>query len=70
MTADNPYGGGVDGIEITEWIIVADNKNMIYNVKMFETTNVYAFDLKKINFDAKELTYLKLDKPQMPIQLN
>ena len=70
LTADNPYGGGVDGIEITEWIIVADNKNMIYNVKMFETTNVYAFDLKKINFDAKELTYLKLDKTQMPIQLN
>jgi len=70
LTADNPYGGGVDGLEITEWIIVADNKNMIYNVKMFETTNVYAFDLKKINFDAKELTYLKLDKPQMPIQMN
>jgi len=70
LTADNPYGGGVDGIEITEWIIVADSKNMIYNVKMFETTNVYAFDLKKMNFDAKDLTYLKLDKPQMPIQLN
>jgi choloylglycine hydrolase len=70
LTADNPYGGGVDGLEITEWIIVADNKNMIYNVKMFETTNVYAFDLKKINFDAKDLTYLKLDKPQIPVQMN
>ena len=70
LTADNPYGGGVDGIEITEWIIVADSKNMIYNVKMFETTNVYAFDLKKINFDAKDLTYFKLNKPQMPIQMN
>ena len=70
LTADNPYGGGVDGIEITEWMIVADSKNMIYNVKMFETTNVYAFDLKKINSDAKDLTYFKLDKPQMPIQLN
>lgn len=70
LTADNPYGGGVDGIEITEWIIVADSKNMIYNVKMFETTNVYTFDLKKIDFDCKDLTYLKLDKPQMPIQMN
>jgi choloylglycine hydrolase len=70
LTSDNPYGGGVDGIEITEWMIVADNKNRIYNVKMFETTNVYAFDLKKMNFDAKELTFLKLDKPQMPIQMN
>jgi choloylglycine hydrolase len=70
LTADNPYGGGVDGIEITEWIIVADSKNMIYNVKMFETTNVYTFDLKKIDFDCKDLTYLKLDKPQMPVQMN
>jgi choloylglycine hydrolase len=70
LTADNPYGGGVDGLEITEWIIVADNKNKIYNVKMFDTTNVYAFDLKKANFDAKDLTYFKLDKPQMPIALN
>lgn len=70
LTADNPYGGGVDGIEITEWMIVADSKNLIYTVKMFESTNVYAFDLKKINSDAKDLTYLKLDKPQMPIQMN
>jgi choloylglycine hydrolase len=70
LTADNPYGGGVDGIEITEWIIVADSKNLIYNVKMFETTNVYAFDLKRMNFDAKDLNFLKLDKPQMPIQMN
>jgi hypothetical protein len=37
---------------------------------MFDTTNVYAFDLKKANFDAKDLTYFKLDKPQMPIALN
>jgi choloylglycine hydrolase len=51
-------------------MIVADNKNKIYNVKMFETTNVYAFDLKKANFDAKDLNFLKLDKPQMPIQMN
>lgn len=70
LSSDNPYGGGVDGIEITEWIIVADSKNLIYNVKMFETTNVYAFDLKKMNFDAKDLSFLKLDKPQMPIQMN
>ena len=70
LTADNPYGGGVDGIEITEWMIVADSKNMIYNVKMFDTTNVYAFDLKKINSDTRDLAYFKLDKPQMPIQMN
>lgn len=70
LTADNPYGGGVDGIEISEWIIVADAKNMIYNVKMFETTNVYAFDLKKIDVNADKLNFIALDQPQSPILLN
>lgn len=70
LTADNPYGGGVDGIEISEWIIVADAKNMIYNIKMFETTNVYAFDLKKIDVNAERLIYMKLDQPQSQILLN
>jgi choloylglycine hydrolase len=70
LTADNPYGGGVDGIEISEWIIVADAKNMIYNVKMYETTNVYAFDLKKIDVHANKLNFIALDHPQSPILLN
>lgn len=70
LTADNPYGGGVDGIEISEWITVADAKNMIYNIKMFETTNVYAFDLKKIDVHANKLNFIALDHPQSPILLN
>jgi choloylglycine hydrolase len=70
LSADNPYGGGVDGIEISEWIIVADSKNLIYNIKMFETTNVYAFDLKKIDMNAEKLIFMKLDQPQSPIRLN
>lgn len=70
LPASNPYGGGAGGIEITEWSVVADNKNMTYNVKMFETTNIYTFDLKKIDVNAKEFQYYKLDKPQMPIYVN
>ena len=70
LPASNPYGGGAGGIEITEWSVVADSKNMTYNVKMFETTNIYSFDLKKIDVNAKELQYYKLDKPQTPIYVN
>jgi penicillin V acylase-like amidase (Ntn superfamily) len=70
LTADKPYGGGVDGIEITELIIVADSKNLIYNVRMFEYTNVYAFDLKKMDVNSKGLVHFKLDKPESPIHLN
>jgi choloylglycine hydrolase len=70
LPASNPYGGGAGGIEITEWSVVADNKNMTYNVKMFETSNIYTFDLKKIDVNAKEFQYYKLDKPQTPIYVN
>jgi len=37
---------------------------------MFETTNIYSFDLKKIDVNAKEFQFYKLDKPQMPIYVN
>jgi choloylglycine hydrolase len=70
LPASNPYGGGAGGIEITEWSVVSDNKNMTYNVKMFETTNIYTFDLKKMDVNAKDFQYYKLDKPQTPIYVN
>ena len=70
LPATNAYGGGAGGIEITEWSVVADNKNMIYNLKMFETTNIYTFDLKKMDFNAKEIKYTKLDKPLATISVN
>ncbi|WP_114690009.1 hypothetical protein [Polynucleobacter necessarius] len=62
--------GGAGGIEITEWSVVADNKSMTYNVKMFETTNIYTFDLKTIDVNAKEIKYITLDKPLSTIAVN
>lgn len=50
--------------------LVVNNKNMIYNVRMYETMNIYTFDLKNADLDAKEITYLKLDQPQTPILMN
>ena len=70
LPATNAYGGGAGGIEITEWSVVADNKNMIYSIKMFETTNIYSFDMKKLDVNAKEIKYYKLDKPQSVISVN
>ncbi|MBU3602751.1 linear amide C-N hydrolase [Polynucleobacter sp. AM-25C3] len=70
LPATNAYGGGAGGIEVTEWSVVADNKNMTYNLKMFETTNIYSFDMKKMDVNAKEIKYIKLDKPLATIQVN
>jgi choloylglycine hydrolase len=70
LPATNAYGGGAGGVEITEWSVVVDTKNLMYYVKMFNNTNVQAFDLKKIDFDAKELKYYSLDKPQTYMAIN
>lgn len=70
LPATNAYGGGVGGIEITEWSVVADNKNMMYYIKMFETTNVQSFDLKKINPNGKGIEYYDLSRPQSYIAIN
>ncbi len=70
LPASNSYGGGAGGIETTEWTVVADNKNMMYYVKMFESTNVQAFDLNKIDLNAKVIKYYSLDKPQSYIAIN
>ncbi len=70
LPASNAYGGGAGGVEITEWTVVADNKNMMYYVKMFESTNVQAFDFKKVDVNVKEIKHYNLNKPQSYIAIN
>lgn len=70
LPASNPYGGGAGGYEITEWSVVANNKEMTYSVKMYENTNVYSFDFKKMDVNAKEIKFTKLDKPKMTVPVN
>ena len=70
LPASNPYGGGTGGYETTEWMIVANNKTMVYNVKMFENNNIYAFDLKKVDVNAKEIKYVKLAQPKLLVPVN
>ncbi|HAT39656.1 MAG TPA: hypothetical protein DCW35_07055 [Polynucleobacter sp.] len=70
LPASNPYGGASGGYEITEWSVVANNKEMPYSVKMYENTNIYSYDLKKIDVNAKEIKYTKLDKLKIVFPLN
>ena len=61
LSASNPYGGGAGGYEVTEWTVVADAKNLMYYVRTFENPSVQAFDLKKVDLDAKEIKFVKLN---------
>jgi choloylglycine hydrolase len=70
LPASNPYGGGVGGYEVTEWTVVANNKDMTYSVKMYKNTNIYQFDFKKFDGNAKEIKYTKLNQPKLTFPLN
>ncbi len=70
LPASNPYGGGSGGFEITEWTVVADNKNMMYYVKPFENTNAQAFDMKKADMNAKDIQTIKMNMAQTYLPLN
>jgi choloylglycine hydrolase len=70
LPASNPYGGGTGGYEVTEWSIVANSKNMTYNVKMYANNNIYTFDFNKMDMNAKEMKYTKLDQPKILVPVN
>lgn len=70
LPASNPYGGGLGGYETTEWIVVANNKSMTYNVKMYANNNIYTFDMKKMDVNAKEIKYTKLEQPKLMVPVN
>jgi choloylglycine hydrolase len=70
LPASNPYGGGAGGYETSEWVVVANNKSMTYNVKMYANTNIYTFDMKKMDVNAKEIKYTKLNQPKLMVPVN
>jgi len=70
LPASNPYGGGSGGYEVTEWSTVADNKNMVYYVKMYENLNIQSFDFKKADFNAKEVKTFRVSQIQSFEKLN
>ena len=59
LPATNSYGGGAGGYEVTEWSTVADTKNMVYYVKMYENVTPQAFDFSKTDKDAKSIQTYK-----------
>ncbi len=61
LPASNPYGGGAGGYEITEWTVVGDARNLMYYVRTFDNPSPQVLDLKKADFNATELTFIKLN---------
>jgi choloylglycine hydrolase len=69
LSTKNPYGGGADGFEKTEWLSAADAKNLVYYVKTFENPTIQVLDMKKVNLDAKEIKTFKLQAEEVRLQI-
>ncbi|GGF62587.1 choloylglycine hydrolase [Azorhizobium oxalatiphilum] len=56
-------GGGVAGIETTEWSAVADTKTKRYYLRTYADSQSRMIDLTKADLDAKAIRYIPIDKP-------
>ena len=66
-TVDIPQGTsrdsqGVSVHDYTQWSTVSDLSNLIFSVRMYESPQVFEFDLKNLNFKGLESCLYKLDE--------
>ncbi len=69
LSSDNPYGGGGGGFERTEWLSVADAKNLVYYVKTFENPTVQMLAMKDIDFNAKDIKVFQLQSNEVRLKI-
>ncbi len=68
-SADSAAGGGVNGIEITEWTTYADVKNARYYFSTYDNPAVQVIDAGKVNLDAKAPVIYPVAKMAAPIAI-
>lgn len=62
LEASSGYGGGANAYEITEWTVVADMKNKVYNIRSFESPQILSVDFKGFDLNGKNVTSIPLFK--------
>ena len=62
-------GGGVAGIETTEWMSVSDLKNRRFYMRTFNDYQTRMLDLSKVNLDANKIVYIPIDKATLPLDM-
>ena len=69
-SADAAAGGGVAGIETTEWSVVADTKTRRYYARTYQDSTSRMIDLAKADLDAAAIRYIAVDAPGTPVDLS
>lgn len=70
LSSANPYGGGSNGFESTEWIAVADAKNLVYYFKTYQNPTVQFIRMNKIDLNAKTVKTFKMHTDEVRLDLS
>ena len=62
-------GGGIDGYETTEWIAVADMKNLRYYIRTYDNMDIRVIDLGRADLNAQQIKFVSLDQAQTVLDL-
>lgn len=68
-SADSATGGGVTGIETTEWTAVVDLKARRYMIRTYDNNQTRVLDLAKAPLDGKQITTIPLNQPASVVDL-
>lgn len=68
--ADSQAGGGVAGIETTEWSVVADTRTKRYYLRTYADSQTRMIDLTKADLDARAIRFIPIDKPGSVVDLS
>lgn len=69
-SADATAGGGVAGIETTEWSAVSDTKTKRYYLRTYADSQSRMIDLTKADLDATAIRTIPIDKPGTVVDLS
>jgi len=67
LAPGSSYGGGASkssgGFEITEWSVVADQKNLVYYFRTYANPDIRSLDLRSLPLTGGKVRTLPLDQP-------
>lgn len=68
-SADSASGGGITGIETTEWTSVVDLKARRYFIRTYDNSQTRMLDLAKAPIDGKEIKTYPITQPEAVVNI-
>ena len=56
--------GSVTTYEITEWSVVADQKNLVYYIQTYDNPELRSFNIDQLPLDSGDIKLMPVDQPR------